>query len=543
MFKDAAEQCNGCENTFSPDMGLGAMLYIVKKKDTAALRSWFGAIDKIGRSTMLCRADGSCQTFPWARLCSKDKGCVIRNSDNSINEPSSKIPLDILGYTSGMCILAPVKDSPDYALMSAVKHISMGPELVKATSDGDVLLAALAAVPVFGPAIGTAATMPAAFRDLAVASGSETHFPLHLEATRTFLRMLINNPDMSAKNLPSLPIDPTFIGPRPDSPENSLSPLVLHERAQIIWQKQKWNPFYQLLADGPSAEIKQNIENLCPQLGIGIPATRKAYNWRWETDNMSEISTDYSNGWDCVFVGKLFNKMRKSANLSEELLALFDKYADPFPLAIGELQSRVEDAKKLMSNAIAVSSASAAALKSARDWVATGFATADAAKRQQLSALQGQIATLSTSAVAMDAQMRGAMSSLANAAPCLPIPDPTWTDPFRTKDDPVCMALKQNLADTIASLNGAITNANNAAALAGQQLQQVTASMQNDLEKFNQAQLELGNKVLEQADAAAVNELKSKPASLDQLSTRLGELTTNYERATGYLKLWRRQKS
>ncbi len=42
---------------------------------------------------------------------------------------------------------------------------------------------------------------------LLVSATDPVHFPLHLDATRVLLRMLINNPSLRTSNLPKLPKD------------------------------------------------------------------------------------------------------------------------------------------------------------------------------------------------------------------------------------------------------------------------------------------------------------------------------------------------
>lgn len=539
-FPNEADQCGECINTFSPDHGLGAMLYIVKKRDVQALKRWLASLEKIGETTTLCKADGSCQSFPWPRLCSNDKGCTIRNADGSLNEPASKIPTVIGGFTSGMCILIPVKDTPDYDLLALKEDVQLGKLMLRAANDGDALLAVLT-----GTAAGV--VVPDPLKDQVFAKMSNTNFPLHLEATRVFLRMLINNPDLTMSNLPKLPLDPSNIGLLPNSPQNSLSPVLLHERAQEISNRQKWNPFYKLLADGPSADARQMILNLCPAQGESLPKNRPSYLWRWETDVPAEFDKNHSMGWDCVFVGRLFNKMRTQANLGKELLALFDKFADPLPLIINDAKQRLAEAQKVLTVAADTAQAASAALQSVRDYVNNQYPALSSQLQQSSQSVQQRLNADLANAANLGAQARAKAQELASKAPCpnILIPDgdtgfPFYLPKFRTVPEPICEAARNGLVGTINFLNNQLDAANNALLAFNQQLQAIDTQLNAAAAKLTQESLKLADGAMEAAEKAAVQDLRDKQKLVTDIGNGLTALSSAHEQATGYLKVWRR---
>jgi len=294
--------CTECTSTFSPDMGLGVMLYILKTGRYDAFHRWIDAIEAVGKTTKLCKAD-VCTPFAWPRLCEADYKC------------GTKKPTDIAGLTSGFCILVPLKDSPDYGLLARHTKKPLGPLMTAAVTAPAIL--------------DQISPIPAAARDEALALKLRTNYPLHLEALRVFLRIMQRNPDLSIErfppgSLPTLNIDSIDL-------RSSENPWALHVRAQTIYSRQKWNPFYRLLAEGPTKATRKQILSLCPTTNVqpGNPAERAAWIWRWETDKVNERPYTMGGGWDCVFVGMLYNKMRVEEDYRKRILQLFDELSDP----------------------------------------------------------------------------------------------------------------------------------------------------------------------------------------------------------------------
>lgn len=359
--------CKECVNSLSPDMGLGAMLYVIEKHDYAALNRWIQGVERTGRSTEICKR-GSCRSFPWPRLSDDDHQCIAKNPDGTTNDLNSKIPKPVNGYSSGMSILKPGSDADDYDLITTTTRIRKGALLTKAIVDGDLLFAAVSGIsPV--PVL-----LPPPLRDSIAAQFVASDFPLHLEATRVLLRMMINNPKLSMNDLPDLP-SLSQLSALPGSQLSSLSPPVLHERARIISSRQPWNPFFSLLANGPTANVREKIIDACPEQQDSLPEDRDAEVWRWETNDAQEQDVAHSMGWDCVFVGLLFNKMRTRTDLNAQLMDLFKRYADPLKVSLDNLQSQLGDLQDAHDKAVSAATTAHQLLIQARALVGPGVAS------------------------------------------------------------------------------------------------------------------------------------------------------------------------
>ncbi|MFL9899642.1 hypothetical protein PQR71_16040 [Paraburkholderia fungorum] len=522
-----AEYCEECVNTFSPDMGLGAMLYIIKKGDDNALRTWYRGIERVGDYTKLCEQGGSCSPFPWPRLCADDQVCVARNIDGTIDENNSKRPKAVNGLTSGMCILKPVVDSTDYDLMADVTHMSEGPLLKKERIDGEALLIALSGIT---PAPATLA--PSEFDQIS-AELSTTAFPLHLEATRVFLRMVINNPDLSMNVLPSLP-PINVMETMPGSTMTSLSPPLLHQRAVTISARQSWNPFYKLLADGPTPEVRSIIIDLCPAKGEALGDNRTAWLRRWESDKPEERSRDHSMGWDCVFVGMLFNKMRVQTDYRNQLISLFTRYQDPLKILLSALQAQVVSLQQLNDAAVATESMAHAALNSARALAAPGV-------QQRENALRAQKQRDANQLVALNNQINAYVRRLPQdppACPAVPVPDPVVPLKIDHVPDAACVATRTS----IVSANNIQRNAvNQLINTVNAQITQITAdSNQIDdlIRRTDQAVIDINNKVSETAEAQALDQTKRFGDQLSLANAKLEAVQSNYDHIDQYLAVW-----
>jgi hypothetical protein len=70
------DYCERCVSTFSPDMGLGVILFAVAEKDRDSFAKWLRWIDSERLSTPLCEVAGApCQRLPWIRYCTDDIPC------------------------------------------------------------------------------------------------------------------------------------------------------------------------------------------------------------------------------------------------------------------------------------------------------------------------------------------------------------------------------------------------------------------------------------------------------------------------------------
>jgi hypothetical protein len=90
----------GKKNSFSPDMALGAQLYVTTTKDVESLKRWHKWLDDV-RACWVGSGD-NCMRSPFLRYCTDDteKGCALRPVD-----------LAVLGATStGMKAFPPTED-------------------------------------------------------------------------------------------------------------------------------------------------------------------------------------------------------------------------------------------------------------------------------------------------------------------------------------------------------------------------------------------------------------------------------------------------
>ncbi|HYX38024.1 MAG TPA: hypothetical protein VE954_33400 [Oligoflexus sp.] len=100
-------------------------------------------------------------------------------------------------------------------------------------------------------------------------------YELHLKAVAAFLRMTIGS-----------------------------SVSRSHAMAQRLHDRQEGNPFFQVLAEGPSEELSRRLLQLCPKPGDDLGFRR--YQWAWERDTANEAWRE-SMGWDCIFMGRLLD--------------------------------------------------------------------------------------------------------------------------------------------------------------------------------------------------------------------------------------------
>ena len=179
------------------------------------------------------------------------------------------------------------------------------------------------------------------------------HFPIHLDAMRVLIRMMIRNPSLELNNLPDMPdINDMLPGMLNLAASDATDPISISASARTIASRVTWNPFYQLLAEGPTSSVRSLIIDRCPNTGDQPDKT----NWIWEKTpeldrGIPANDKRHSMGWDCVFVGKLYNKMRVKKDLSEELVNRFLKYADVLDASLKQISQTLQTAEA--SNLIA----------------------------------------------------------------------------------------------------------------------------------------------------------------------------------------------
>ena len=253
-----------------------------------------------------------CASVEWPRVCTEDLGHL---------NPGESPGYPINGRYGGKCALRPW-DALDFSAVNG--SIAVAPParlnawdvqsraIMKVSKD--ILSATVGGFPV-----GEVPPL------VMMSSVDAKHYPVHLDAIRVLIRMMINNPSLEVNTLPTLP-DPSDLTPDilGGVDFDSSDPVAINAAAGIIASRVPWNPFYRLLSEGPTPHVKSMIIDSCP----GTADKPDKGDWIWEKADASAGSKIHSMGWDCVFLGQLYNKMRVRKPVLDELFALFLKYAD-----------------------------------------------------------------------------------------------------------------------------------------------------------------------------------------------------------------------
>ena len=182
-----------CANSFSPDMGLGVMLYTLAKQDTARYRLWLNWLDQNAGTTELCKLNADnektddCIKVEWPRVCDHDLGF-------------SKDPgIAVFGRYGGQCVLRPpdaldfaaVNDATGTASPARINLFEVELRLImkKLLIEADPTHSLLGSIPPL----------------ILLSSFDPKHYPLHLDADRVLIRMMIRNPSLQLNNLPDMP--------------------------------------------------------------------------------------------------------------------------------------------------------------------------------------------------------------------------------------------------------------------------------------------------------------------------------------------------
>jgi hypothetical protein len=427
-----------CARGFSPDANLGTLLYVVAKHKVAEYQNWVTWLDNEATNSQLCDLDkngqvlANCHRQYWVRFCLHDRGYWMPG-----DTPLQKLP--IVNKYGGSCSLRPW-DALDMSLVNGAlgaktSHNWDAFDLTSRTflQTANVLTGGI-----------TDAVAPTWLVKLSLAEGS--NYPRHLDATRILLRMLILNPSLKTSNLPpDLPSPKDVINMAPSLGNVGVSdgsdPLSIHLAAVYISGLAPWNPYYRLLAEGPTNGVRNSIIEHCP------PEHGDAENsdWNWEQANWSQDMLGYSMGWDCVFVAKLYNKMRVKQDLGKELLKLFLQYSNTVTIAKASAAKIFDDANK--ANALADG-----ALKLANDALTN------------LNDLISKRNAAQQAVLSLPQQINSAQGRLASIAPCPPL-DFTHS----------CDKVKNAIKSQINHLNGALAAENSALTTLNAQIGQLNS--------------------------------------------------------------------
>ncbi|PBB39598.1 hypothetical protein CK221_01900 [Mesorhizobium sp. WSM3868] len=407
-----------CAYGFSPDMNLGVLLYTLKKHDIARYNKWLSYLDNLATTTKLCKVEGEniydCSAVEWPRVCPEDMG--------NGQDPGS---IAIFGKYGGKCALRPW-DTLDFAAVNNALNVAPPSRM----SDWDVNAraamrgakeVAAALVPMSKAIDGP----PIVFMSLF----DPDHYPLHLDAVRVLIRMMIRNPGLKLNNLPDLPdVDDALPGVLNASFSDGTDPISINLAAKIIWQRNKENPFFALLALGPTPDVRASILDRCPALG----ETSDNGHWIWEKHPGEEFGKkQHSMGWDCAFVGSLYNKMRVRKDVIDELLDRFLSYADPVATSLkhsNEILQLAEAANDLERKAL---DEAERGLRKANDFVDKGYKDLRNAQVALVDDLTSQLSGLADK----ESQLEKQVQQLRNQA--LQMPE-TVVEEF---EDRVCEAL------------------------------------------------------------------------------------------------------
>ena len=369
---DPATFSGQCANGFSPDMNLGVLLYVLKTGNSGSYRHWLDWLNGNATTTKLCDKNGSkydnCVAADWPRVCTDDLGYA----DDAT---------PILGKYGGQCALRPT-DANDFIVVDQATGSAPPPNM----SHFEVV--SLQLEQGFIPP----GTSPLLF--MAMTDG--TNFPLHLDAVRVLMRMMVQNPSLELNNLPNIP-DPVDALASVLDNGTLENPVELNAIADIIASRARWNPFFQLLADGPTPAVRNLIISSCPVADSHPQKT----DWLWEKsdqrrsgsndDGLLDNDPQRSMGWDCVFVGSLYNKMRVRKDLSKELVALLLQYLDPLDKELNQLSMAFQQAETANELALKAFNQAAQTLSDTEQFVNVTYAQLNEQALQTEKSLRGNL--------------------------------------------------------------------------------------------------------------------------------------------------------
>lgn len=351
-----------CANGFSPDMNLGVLLYTLKTHDIARYQKWLKWLDDFSTTTKLCKKVrdhidfDDCTKVEWPRVCPED----LAYSENP------GIAVD--GRYGGQCVLRP-PDALDFAAVNDALGIAPPSRMSNWEVKSRALLrSAKETASAIVPIASDIDAPPLLFMSLI----ERDNFPLHLDAVRVLIRMMTLNPSLRLNKLPELPdVNDALPGALDAAASDATDPASINIAADIIAKRDPSNPFFRLLAEGPTPDVRALIIERCPAIGDKTDAG----HWIWEKDPGEEFGKkQHSMGWDCVFVGALYNKMRVKKQIVDELLDRFLKYVDPLDSSLKRASEALQVAEA--ANALQQQSLDEAerGLSAATDFVNKGYA-------------------------------------------------------------------------------------------------------------------------------------------------------------------------
>jgi len=537
-----------CAHGFSPDMNLGVLLYVLQTKDRARYTRWLEWLDGNAATTVLCKLRNNeidftdCVKVEWPRVCPEDLG---------YDKDPGEFQID--GRYGGKCALRP-PDALDFAAVNDALNI-VAPERM---SNWEVNSRAL-----MGLADELASAIVPGLRELdpspllVLSMVDQKNFPLHLDGVRVLIRMMIRNPDLRLSNLPDLP-RPEDLSPGilDEISSDGTDPGSIHLAAKTLADRYPSNPFFVLLADGPSPSTRDLIVERCPRR----PGSERNENeflqqvgnhWLWEK-YPEEVggqwgAPDYSMGWDCVFVGALYNKMRIRKDLADELLDLFLQYSDPIGASLGQADQAAQAAQAAFGFQQNVYEEAQRALESAHRFIDTEYAELRNTATQTAQNALDELARLDQ----REQQLQSDIQDMVTRAATLPdtvIEEffeefcPDWVPGCEIvkKTREIANKAKSDLLEDIGELRTELSNLRNVTRTATHAA--LTAANQTiaDLDiKFQSLTTDLAAGTLDASLQVAQVELELRQSVLVEARKVLADARRAHSRVQGLLAVWR----
>ncbi len=380
------------------------------------------------------------------------------------------------------------------------------------------------------------------------------YFPLHLGSIRLMIRRMIRNPSLELNNLPDMPDTGDLPGLLGIAASNATDPASIKAAAEIISARATWNPFYKLLSDGPTPEVRAMILDRCPTTNDTI----EKGDWIWEkstqprSDGTLDNDKHHSMGWDCVFVGNLYNKMRVKKPLIDELFALFLKYADVLGNSLKQLSQTLQIAQAANALAQKILADAQNALASAQDFVNKEYDEQKKAALARVKELTAQLSQLTQQKANLEKQAADLRNSAIN------LPDKVLTQVTKkvcnslpwpagdlcknvTKTVEVVNQQKQNILGQVTSIETQISALNSKAIVdTHAKLTDASALVSKLDDQLQTAHNNLQKNILQTAVKIAEADFALKAHLLTEAQKHMAEAQRADARVNGYLCVWKK---
>ncbi|WP_250483269.1 hypothetical protein [Caballeronia sp. GaOx3] len=248
------------KDSFSWDMALGVQLYVVKTGDRASLQRWLAWVESSRPCLVETPLDGKkyCLVRGWPRWCTDD--------------------------TEGGCSAKPQN------LATLIRTIdALGLQLPPAAEDV--------------PPTGIIGDILRKLQDQAREANAALSLGRLLEKSRNLqpsillMDSLANEPGFS-RHLAGVEI---LLSRR-----LGLGSEEVNIAATVLALKEKNNPFFQYLWEGPSERVRQLLLSIAPKTQAQLPMSKR--DWAWQRTD-TEQAWKSSNLWDFQFAGRLVTQL------------------------------------------------------------------------------------------------------------------------------------------------------------------------------------------------------------------------------------------